>query len=417
MSASNDISSPLRSDTTEATLNLLQLLGKHAPIISQAYNSPTGAIERNEHNSKAIEQLCQWRLMRADTGIDEVMLHSTVRQLIDQGLKRVRLQMISPDLDGAFEQILSDAENYVRARNEKNQNDTKVFQDALRDNVHDLCDWLTSQTQNIRDQIETQFGMVTQLSHKIKLNEQALSRCRAIHEALMHIDYERLYELGRGDRMLTLLFQRRISGTIDICRANLADSLSRLNSSMFHLQSLEKRARLVRQYNTHMKNYPDYRPASCTDSTEVPQIFTRAPAIQLDASADILDPDQEVALTQLIPGIRKTHSENTQAQHHKPVATNNEPSPVHQFEDNPVRKAVRSAFHRCLSNKEPISALSLYDSAALGVTSQMWLYAVFCEYSAGDAKLKSRLALRYDKTAKNPLSANYLIEDIVLWPR
>jgi hypothetical protein len=417
VSAFNSISTPLRSDTTEATLNLLQLLGKHAQIISQAYNSPTGAIERTDHNSKAIEQLCQWRLMRADARADEVMLHSTVRQLIDQGLKRVRLQMISPDLDGAFEQILSDAQHYIRARTENNQNDTKVFQDALRDNVHDLCDSLTSQTQNIRDQIETQFGMVTQLSHKIKLNEQALSRCRAIHEALMHIDYERLYELGRGDRMLTLLFQRRISGTIDISRANLADSLSRLNSSMFHLKSLEKRARLVRQHNTHMKNYPDYRPANYTDTTEVAPIFTRAPATQLDGPADILDADQEVALAQLIVGLRKTQSETIEVQHHKPVATNNEPSPAHQFEDSPVRKAVRNAFHRCLSNKEPISTLSLYDSTALGVTSQMWLYAVFCEYSAGDAKLKSRLALRYEKTAQNPLSANYLIGDIVLWPR
>ena len=238
----------------ETGISLMVAMGKHAELIMEAYAAPEGGVRENEQNANALMYLCRYRLMQRDEDDGFVRLRTPIRTLLDQGLSRTRLKMVSTNIGDAIDSIEHLAREYRKNKTASYRGDADSLLQSLRENVYELCEQLLEQSREIWHQIDSDFGSVTQLSSKIALNKNALSRVDSMMKALGFIDFDNLYEIAKGDKELHRLLYSKLRKTTERCRRELGDAISRLNNSMFTLTRLAARARKVSDYVTHLRS-------------------------------------------------------------------------------------------------------------------------------------------------------------------
>lgn len=403
------------SNTHEAGVRFLNALSKHSELIMDAYSSPTGGLRESEQSLSALEELRGNRVMNYDPDDGVYRLRSAMRGLIDHGLKQSRLKMINANIGESFENVLMLAQEYQRSKHDGNMEDTHSFLRELRENVFELCDQLEDQNRDIWEQIRSNFGAVSTLSSKISLNANALKRVRQMHEALRLIDLEMLYQVSRGDRELLRLLHKRLRGTIDTCRQELGDAVDRLNTTMYALERLAARARMVARHVAHLKRHPEYKPHNYVDMGEVPEIFTLAPPMILAGSADILSADLEADLGRLLVGARAESVGAEPESEPARILVNTEDQQSQELVVSVFQSTVRDLFASCIEQQISISGLSAYNPELCGEDPAMWLIGLFSEHSSMEA-LQKLVRLDYVGAPDPVYNGNFIAKDIVLCP-
>lgn len=405
-----------QSDTFREGRRLLDAMGKYGDVIMSAYLATEGGILPNDSNSKAIEALCRYRLMQQDD-IDGVFrLRVQIRNLLAHGLSTIRLHVLNVDIANAIEGIKQIAGQYRDALQRGDMPSAEGLLLHLRDNVNALCDSIADQTRDIWVQINSNFGAVSRLSDKLKLNESAITRVNDMLSAIGLIDMTEVMELCRRDDGMQAAFQNRLQRAIERSLQDLTDAINRLNAMMFDMQQLERSSKNVALLAEHFRANPQFRPADYVESADVPELFMLASHLKPGFIADVKSDGLELELTQLLSGLRKQADPDEIITRTEPLNAVMTEQPVVDFEDEGLRSMVRQLFVECLESGEPIRALDRYDAAVMDDDAGAWLYTVLSVYYAMESELGEFLSLETAGDWGAVISGNKVVEDIVLWP-
>lgn len=406
----------MSTETRRAGADLLRALGRHAELIMEAYASTSGGIQETEGNTKAIAELCRHRLFQRDDRDDLIRLRTPLRNLLSQGLSSVRLQMVNANIGQSVEGIRVIAEQYRASKRDEDLPSCEALLQSLRDNVFSLCDDLADQSRDIWQQISSDFGIAARLSSKIALNAAAISRVKQTQEALKLVDMDGLYQICRRDRDLMGVVFSRLRLARENCLKELGDAIARLNSMMFNLKRLERRARQVARLSTHFRNYPDFRPSDYSEMADVPGVFLhpepRKPGLNMDAKSESLELEQ----AQMIIGLRKEEVIEEVVEPTQRMTAKMTQEAPEDIEDPEFKKAIRALFCDCIDKRQRVSAMDHFDPEIAGDDPGLWLFAVLSEYASIEGQIKHAVALDYVGEISPQFNGNFIAEDLILCP-
>lgn len=393
----------------------LSVFGKHSDLFIQAYEASPNRVAETPANSKQISELRSYSIMAKGDSEGGARLESRHLQCANMALKPNRLRISNPNIAGIVGDINDDANEYLRSKRDGNDGDAYEFLKNLEANVHQLCDELTGQSDDIWRQITSRFGALSSVKAKIAFNNRVLTKVNGVIRTLEHIDLENLLSLGSNDRELRGLLSVQLPNAITASRATLGDASVRLSNNIFDLNRLASRAKLVNRLIRHYNKNSSFKPEDYTSRLDVPPLFSIGQPITATAAPDVNNPDMEFIFSDLLVNLRN-ESVPDEAQEVVRIKVRDEPSDdVKVLPLDPITVGIKATFLDCFKKCLPICGRDAYTHfAPEGTPLDIWLYGLIAEHNAMPESKRRHFDLGYTGEKDPVFGGNFLATEVIV---
>jgi len=400
--------------TRQAGVRWLQMLGKHAELIIDAYHTPHGFVPKNEEEESAIDELIKQRVAWRPEDAEAIRLIGPLRTALDQALKTVRLHTLDARIGESVNEIFKLGITYNDTR-KRNENDASLLLAELEEMVFSLCENLTESSRQIWRHIDTKFSSVTSLDAKLKLNQMSLDRAERIVKSIGEIDLAALQEISGSNADLRRLFNIQLPRALEFSLRDMTDAFARLDKILFDLRELKARSRLVQRFVTHYQRNPGYVPNDYAEWANVPSLFCAVEALIPGGCANVRSSRHELILQDLLVGIR-TVAVPDEDLVVIPVPVDVELPPRDMFIPSPFKAAIRDLFANVLQERTVVSGLSGYSAVAEDHSPAIWIYGILAEYASLSHEHRKFFKLEYVGHYDPVFDGNFIAKDVRVCP-
>jgi len=395
----------------EEAKRLLRVLSRHSDIIIDAYLKANSEIIETEDTSRAIDDLVAQRLAYRPGGDEEARLSMVLSRLFDHALLSAKRQHIDADIGGQIRSIEDLVNNYKVAKKSGNFEDAETLIHHIEEMVHHLAETLANNTRQLWRQIDSEFGHVSSLEMKVLENQRVLQQAKRLNDGLEMITFNELNEQAGEDRHLRHLLVKVLPAAMGRCQNELADAMHRLRDMLFEFRRLQDRARLVYAFYTRYQKEPGYQPNNYGESIDVSPLISQVMPLDLRGHADTDNDAHELALTQMLVGIRKTDVPDEALQTDRLELDEwVEEEPV-EFPVSAVKQCANDFYEKVIDTGA-LSGMSCYTMAADHCSPNMWLHAIISRYLTLPSEDKALFTLNYKGESDSVFDGRLLVDDV-----
>lgn len=387
---------------------VLRLLNRHSELIIDAYHHNHGEITETQDNEQALSDLIASRLAwRADDSLN-VRLSGTLTHLLDHSLRNSYRRHVDANIGGRIHDLEGLIDNYRAANKKMAHHDAQVYWRSIEEQVYDLREMLKNTTRQLWRQITSEFAYVTNLDSKIKENERVLAQAKRLNDGLELTQYTELVELAGTDIPLRRLLLKVLASGISQCQQELCDALHRLKELLFELRKQQHQGHLIKTFYQHFQSNPDFLGKMIL--TSLPSIINQAIPQPTLAYADLLDPAQELAFTELLSNLRKQQITPESHPHTRAISPDFDNALI-SIPTSPLKHAVDQFIEQVITNPSPLSARQFYHLAPADCDQDLWLYAILTYLQSLSPDERHLLHIEYREFPDPVFNGNTLVED------
>jgi hypothetical protein len=390
---------------------IFRLLRKHEDLLVSAYLENGGVIDDSDVDIAAIETLINSRLLWQPASDEPVRLARELTGLFERVLRDPRRLTLDADIGGFVINIENSVNRYREATRSALRDDATHYLGQIERLVDELRSSLLDSSGQLWQKINSEFGYVGSLDLKIKENETILNQAKRLNDSLELIKVREMDELAGNDYQLRRYLNRWLLGAVELCRRETVDAIHKLNDLLFEYRKQQRLGRLIDSFYRRFQSTPGYRPLDYADMGEIPSVFNQVAPILLVGHANIDDPRQEVALTEIISGLRKER-----------VAIE-EPGPLLAVdvlpEESPIQKplavlsqAVEDFYLKVVESDEPLSAVECCPPVEIEPDMEIWLYAIIARFNNMDQSERALFRMEYRQTGDPVFNGRHLVQDV-----
>jgi hypothetical protein len=357
---------------------LFQALAQHSDLLAEAYFA--GAVEPNEANQRALNQLKQLKVL-SNHGGQGFRLSSRLGQFLDGALNSDRMRRLDTDLGSWVDLLEQQIGLYRDAFAEDRLEDCDAYLAEIERLVFDLSDTLEESTAYLAMLVNSRFANVRTLGEKKRQNVFYIGRLEKLVGAVSALQPAVLLELADDHEGMQSLIDRQLVRNLPVHRQRLQDILDILKTFLFQIRQIEARARLVRGFAFFLRQNPDYAPRDWSEQEQVPAHWNRIQGLVFRAHPDTRDRGMEQALVEIA---RKVKSDGEALLAPKPARRLNGVSLARRA---PVRldsPAYRKRLHELFAQVRQtpglgVSALAFRERHVPEIAAPLWLSCVLGE--------------------------------------
>lgn len=397
--------------TRDELKRIFRLLKKHEDLLISAYLENSGVIDDAEEEFSAIEALVNSRLLWRPAGNESVRLARELSGLFERVLRDPRRLTLDADIGGFVISIENSVNRYKEAVRGDSRDDVIHFLGQIERLVDDLRSSLLDSSGQLWQKINSEFGYVTSLDLKIKENETVLNQAKRLNDGLELIKVNEMEELAGNDSQLRRYLHRWLLDSVELCRKETVDAIHKLNELLFEYRKQQRLGRMIDAFYRRYQANPGYMPLDYTDMGEIPIVFNQVSPMPMMGYANIEDPQQEIALTDIISGLRKERVEIEEPELISTIDVLPDEPPIAQTLPA-LSQAVEEFYLKVIESDEPLSAVSFRPSEDIESDTEIWLYAIIARFNNMDESERVLFDLSFEETIDPVFSGRYRVHDV-----
>lgn len=390
---------------------IFKLLRKHEDLFISAYLDNAGTLDDSDIDPLVTETLLNSRLLWQPAADEPIRLARELTGFFDRVLRDPRRLTLDADIGGFLKNIEDSVDRYKDASRAGAIDDIKHYLNQIERLVDELRSSLLDSSGQLWQKINSEFGYVSSLSLKIKENQTVLNQAKRLNDRLELIKVNEMDELAGNDYQLRRYLHRWLLDSVELCRRETVDAIHKLNVLLFEYRKQQQLGRLIDSFYRRYQTNPGYQPLDYVNMGTIPTVFNQVTAMALSGHASIDDPQQEVALTEIIASLRKESV----------VIEAVEPADsikvlAHEASIKMVlpalSQAVEEFYLKVLEANKALSAIAFRPGAEIESDVEIWLYAVIAHYNNMDASERILFNLVYEETIDCVFSGCYKVHDV-----
>lgn len=399
--------------TRDELKRIFRLLRKHESLLITAYLENGGMIDEMEEDISAVEALIHSRLLWRPADNEGVRLTRELSGLFERVLRDPRRLTVDADIGGFVNSIENKINRYKDALRSGSRDDANHYLGQVERLVDDLRSSLLDSSGHLWQKINSEFGYVTSLDLKIKENEAVLKQAKRLNDSIEIIRVPEMDDMAGSDPHLRRYLHRWLLDAVELCRRETVDAMHKLNELLFEYRKQQRLGRLIDAFYRRYQSNPGYIPLDYTEMGEIPPVFNQVSPITLSGQPDFIDPEQELALTKIISGLRKERAVIEEPDAHMPIGVEPDESPI-EIPLSPLREAVEGFYLMAVDADEPLHAVENRPSSNIEPDIELWLYAIMARYNNMDESERILFDLKYHETIDPVFTGRLLVHDITI---
>jgi hypothetical protein len=399
--------------TRDELKRIFKLLRKHEDLLISSHLDNGGMISETEEDFAAIERLIDSRLLWRPVDTEPVRLARELSGLFERVLRDPRRLILDADIGSFVISIENNVNRYKDAVRSGCRDDVTHYLNQIERLVDDLRSSLLHSSGQLWQSIHSEFGYVTSLDLKIKENETVLNRTKRLNDSLELIKVNEIDELVGNDPHLRRYLHRWLLDSVEKCRRETVDATHKLNEMLFEYRKQRRLGRMIDVFYSRYQKNPGYKPLDYTEMGDIPAVFNHVSPMFMAGYANIDDPQQEVALTDIVTGLRKERLEIEEPDLPVNIAVLPDEPPLDQ-QLSALSQAVEDFYMMVVESNEPVSAVEWRPSENIELDIEIWLYAVIARHNNMNEDERVLFNLRYEETIDSVFSGRYRVHDVLV---
>jgi len=397
--------------TRDELKRIFRLLRKHEDLLITAYLENSGVVDEAEEDIRAVESLISSRLLWRPDDSEAVRLTRELSGLFERILRDPRRLTVDADIGGVINNIENNINRYKDALRSGSRDDVNHYQGQVERLVDDLRCSLLDSSGHLWQKINSEFGYVTSLDLKIKENEVVLKQAKRLNDSLELIKVPEMDEMAGSDPHLRRYLHRWLLASVELCRRETVDAMHKLNELLFEYRKQQRLGCLIDAFYRRYQSSPGYIPLDYTEMGEIPSVFNQVTPVSLTGQPDIIDPQQELVLTEIITGLRKEHVAIEEPEVLELIGVQPVEPPI-EILLSPLRQAVENFYLMAVDADQPLSAVDYRPSDDIESDIELWLYAIIARYNNMDESERILFEMTYQESTDPVFSGRLLVHDV-----
>lgn len=399
--------------TRDELKRIFKLLRKHEDLLISAYLDNGGVLDEAEEDLSSIEALVNSRLLWRPASNEPVRLARELSGLFERVLRDPRRLTLDADIGGFVISIENNVNHYKEAARSGAREDVSHYLGQVERLVDDLRSSLLDSSGQLWQKINSEFGYVISLDLKIKENETVLNQAKRLNDSLELIKVNEMDELAGNDTQLRRYLHRWLLDSVEICRKETVDAMHKLNELLFEYRKQQRLGRMIDAFYRRYQANPGYMPLDYTDMGYIPEVFNQVSPMHLTAHANIDDPQQEVALIDIISGLRKERNVVEESEPFQSIDVLPDEPPIEQSLPA-LSQAVEDFYLMAVESDGPLSAFDCRPPDEIEADIEIWIYAVIARYNNMSESERVLFSLRFEETIDPVFSGRYRVHDVLV---
>lgn len=390
---------------------IFRLLKKYEGLLVSAYLENGGIIDDSKEDVAAIETLINSRLLWQPASDEPVRLARELTGLFERVLRDPRRLTLDADVGGFIINIENSVNRYREAMRSGLRDDASHYLGQIERLVDELRGSLLDSSGQLWQKINSEFGYVSSLDSKIKENETVLNQAKRLNDSLELIKVREMDEFAGNDYQLRRYLSRWLLDAVELCRRETVDAIHKLNDLLFEYRKQQRLGRLIDSFYRQFQSSPGYQPLNYADMGDIPSVFNQVAPMLLVGHANIDDPRQEVALTEVIAGLRKERLAPEEPELSSTVDVLPDEPPI-QKPLALLSQAVEDFYLKVVESNGLLSAVECCPPIEIEPDMEIWLYAVIARLNNMDQSERALFKMEYRQTDDPVFNGRHLVQDV-----
>jgi len=267
-------------------ISVLQTLYNHRQLVRDVCVENEGAVPETEETEAAIRALKKQGLVWQMGELDAVSLSRPLLYLLRSAMQRRSRRLASGNVDRLWMDLCERVDDYSVLYKEGKTDDLTLVEMDIRDALHELADTISHDIRSYADYLDHGFAYVRDPDLRVKQNERAIARAKALNDYLGGINVHELVAGSHLNSRLRNVLQAGFAVAIRDSKQELVNTLHRLNELLITLRRDSELNKLLRVFELKFKNEPGFQ-------ANIPELFDHIPPV-LDIAASVIRPSREV---------------------------------------------------------------------------------------------------------------------------
>lgn len=402
---------------TGSAKSALKALGSNADEILKAFLQDNGRIEDIPENDTLIHALSKHRMVWRLDDADSYQIRNVVTRLLDHITESHRRHSAHEHIAGQWVYLQDRFEAYRIAVTNGLVEDRRNLEDEIPERILELIEDIRQAATGFNQYVTSEFAYINNLELRIRENDRVLKRAHDLNVLYESFSITEMAQLSIGEPFLEKLLQKHLPDALEKSRKDLGHALFQLRKLLSRLQEEKKMAKLLATFEAVYANNPGFTPdiedidfARCPDSINVSEPFA------VGGYADVLDPDAESDLTDLLSGLRKERSDDQAPDAPRvPIDMSQEPE-REVMEPDPIQKAIGDLIVMVTEEGMSIAAKHSRNVMELDIDLPSWLQMISTDISALPEDLRQEITMEYRGVNDPRYPDNMYVNDIILRP-
>lgn len=388
-----------------------KLLRKHERAIIDAYLEQGGELSGTALGFADLDVLVDASLAQQPASNEPVRLAPELRSLFDRVLRNPRRQVVDAEIGAYLDQLRRAVNQYRSARS--SGHDAGEYLERVERLAYDLTTSLRDRASWLWHKINSEFGYVTTLRHKLLEIEGALEQATRLVDVLEATSYAEMEGLAGGDLELRRFLCRWVPEAVDQSLKEARDALETLKRLSFKYREKDALRRLIDRFRCRYQAQPGGISAELAG--DPPQALWQVDAVLKPLHANQDDPAQQEQLAALVQGLRKARAVAEAMAPPSPVLVQEAPEEIHEA-PTPLEEAVESFLLDAALANAPLRVSERVPSA-VGDDYGRWLHFVYETCKRLGEEDREVLAFEYVVTPDSEFDGVEHLDDILVWRR